>query len=61
MTAQDLNSSLNISTAHTNNLTTLQKYDTPQQVRWDMLIQICNIKFDNMVTNRLSLSYIMTG
>ncbi len=61
LTAQVLNTSLNISTANTNNLTTLQKYDAPQQVRWEMLIRICNIKFDNMVTNCLTLSYIMTG
>ncbi len=61
MTAQVLNSSLNISTANTNNLTILKKHDAPQQLRWEMLIQICNIKFDNMVTNCLPLCYIMTG
>ncbi len=61
MTAHILNSLSNISNVHTNNLTTLQKHDAPQQVRWEMLIQICNIKFDNMVTNCLPLSYIITG
>ncbi len=55
MIAQILNLSSNISTvANTNKHYTLQ-------VRWELLIQICNNKFDNMVTTCLPLSYTITG
>ncbi len=56
-----MDSSTNISTARTNLHSTLQTHDATQQVSWEMLFQICNMKFDNMVTNCLHLSYIMTG
>ncbi len=62
MIEQVLNSSSNISTAaNTTKHSTFQNHDAPQPVRLKMLNQICNMKFDNMVTSCLHLYYMMTG
>lgn len=58
LTAQVLDPSSICTTDHTMNINTLQKHDAQQQVRKKLIVQICNIKLDNMVTYWLPFNYV---